>query len=61
MVASKDDYDPSTALCTSDISVDNRENPSMVCVVLRQSKTDPCRKAYTWAEHMQICAQSQPF
>ena len=38
------DFDPSTSLCISDMSVDDRENPSMVCVVLRQSKTDPFRK-----------------
>ena len=38
------DFDPSTSLCISDMSVDDRENLSMVCVVLRQSKTDPFRK-----------------
>ena len=38
------EFDPASSLCASDISVDSRENPTMVCVVLRQSKTDPFRK-----------------
>lgn len=43
-VSSADGYDASASLCTRDISVDSRDNPSMVRVVLRQSKTDPFRK-----------------
>ena len=37
-------YDSSTSLGMRDVSVDSRDNPSMVRVVLRQSKTDPFRK-----------------
>ena len=43
-VKSQSDFDPSVSLNTSDISVDSCEHPSMVRVVLRQSKTDPFRQ-----------------
>ena len=45
------DFDPSTSLCTSDISVDDQDNLSMVCVVLRQSKTDPFQKGISIRTH----------
>jgi len=39
-----DDYDASSHLSLSDISVDSRTNPHLLKVILKQSKTDPfCR------------------
>ena len=60
-VSSTDGYDASTSLGTRDISVDSRDNPSMVCVVLRQSKTDPFRKGvsiYLGRTHGDLCPVS---
>ena len=37
-------YDPSVHLSIRDISVHNSSNPSMVCIKIKQSKTDPFRK-----------------
>ena len=59
-VTSAGDFDPSSSLCTSDISVDNLQNPAMVCVVLRQSETDPFRKGITLAEHTETYVQLPP-
>jgi len=38
------EFDPAASLCLGDIALDDRLNPSMVQVTLRQSKTDPFRK-----------------
>ena len=57
-VTSAGDFDPSSSLCASDISVDNLQNPAIVRVVLRQSKTDPIRKGtsiYLGRTHRDLC------
>ena len=38
------DFDLSSVLCSSDISVNSHLNPTMIRVLLRQSKTDPFRR-----------------
>ena len=43
-VPNRSSYDKSTDLCLSDIAVDNRENPRLLRVTIKQSKTDPFRK-----------------
>ena len=42
-IKSAQDYDPSSSLSPQDISVDQHSDPSMICVHLKQSKTDPFR------------------
>ena len=37
-------FDPTVDLCVSDLAIDNSLRPTMVQVVLKQSKTDPFRK-----------------
>ena len=57
-VTSAADFDPATSGSADNISVDSRENPSMVCVHLRQSKTDPFRKGvsiYLGRTHGDLC------
>ena len=43
-VPTQHDYDASTHLSLSDISVDNRNNPQLIKVHIKQSKTDPFRE-----------------
>ena len=43
-VPGDDSYDPSVHLSISDISVDNQKNPSIMCIKIKQSKTDPFRR-----------------
>ena len=43
-VPSDSAFDPSAHLCISDIAIDDRRNPSMLKVFIKQSKTDPFRK-----------------
>ena len=38
------EFDQSSALCTSGISVDSHSDPTIVRILLRQSKTDPFRR-----------------
>ena len=38
------EFDQSSALCTSDISFDSHSDPTIVRILLRQSKTDPFRR-----------------
>ena len=38
---SQDDFDPSVALMLEDVAVDQHDSPKMVCIRLKQSKTDP--------------------
>ena len=40
-IKSAQDYDQSSSLSPQDISVDRHSHPSMICVHLKQSKTDP--------------------
>ena len=40
----KDGFDPSQHLAFDDVATDNRENPTMVQITLKTSKTDPFRK-----------------
>ena len=42
-----DTYDPGTHLSLDDISLDNRDNPRLIAVFIKQSKTDPFRKGVT--------------
>lgn len=41
-------YDPSSY---EDISVDNSDNPSMIAIFLKKSKTDPFRKGVSWPDN----------
>lgn len=43
-VASMEAFDASVHLSVSDVSVDSRDSPSTVRIVLKQSKTDPFRR-----------------
>ena len=43
-VPSDSGYDPSVHLSINDISVDNSSRPSIICVKIKQSKTDPFLK-----------------
>ena len=40
-IASAATYDPAVHLSVEDVSVDSREAPSRVCLIIKQSKTDP--------------------
>jgi len=40
-------YDPGTHLSLTDISLDNRDNPRLLAVFIKQSKTDPFWKGVT--------------
>jgi len=46
-VPSQDTYDPGTHLSLADISLDNRVDPRLIAVCIKQSKTDPFRKGVT--------------
>ena len=50
------DFDSASSLCVSVISVDSRENPTMVCVILRQTRQTHFGKE-SLAEDMGNCAQ----
>lgn len=41
------EYDPAVHLSLSDVSVDNIYEPSLIYVIIKQSKTDPYRKGAT--------------
>ena len=43
-VPSDEEYDPSVHLSVQDIAVDNSQCPSILCIKIKQSKTDPFRK-----------------
>ena len=43
-VPSDTSYDPAVHLSVKDVSVDDSVNPSIVCIKIKQSKTDPFRK-----------------
>ena len=38
---SNQDFDPYSSLTVEDVPVDQNTNPSMICIHLKQSKTDP--------------------
>ena len=42
-VRSREDFDPASSLTLEDIAVDRHDNPSVVQIRLKQSKTDPFR------------------
>ena len=47
-----------SSLCLRDIPIDSHENPSIVCIVLRQSKIDPFRKGvsiHLGRTHSDLC------
>ena len=44
MVPSQAEYDPNTHLSLADIALDNKVNPSVTQVTIKQSKTDPFRQ-----------------
>lgn len=46
-ISSEGGYDPSSHLSYDDISVNNSENPTIVAIFLKRSKTDPFRKGVT--------------
>ena len=37
-------FDSEAHLCYSDITVDNSARPQVIKIIIKQSKTDPCRK-----------------
>ena len=39
----QEDFDPSTSITLQDVAVDQHDNPSMIRIRLKQSKTDPFR------------------
>ena len=43
-VPSQEDYDPDTHLSLTDIALDDEVNPSVIQVMINQSKTDPFRQ-----------------
>ena len=52
------DYDPSVHLSLQDVSIDNRENSSVLKINIKQSKTDPFRQGvqiYLGATNSDIC------
>jgi len=52
------DYDPSVHLSLQDISVDNRDNPNVLKINIKQSKTDPFRQGvqvYLGATNTEVC------
>ena len=46
-VPSQNQFDPSVHLTLSDISLDNRHQPQIVHITIKQSKTDPFRQGVT--------------
>ena len=57
-IPSQDAYDPSVHLSLQDISVDSRDNPSLLKVTIKQSKTDPFRQGvqiYLGATNTPVC------
>jgi len=52
------DYDPSVHLSLQDITIDHRDNPSVLKVIIKQSKTDRFRQGvqiYLGATHRSVC------
>ena len=48
-VLSQDTYDPTIHLSIQDVAVDNKSSPTMVHILIKQSKTDPFRQGvYTY-------------
>ena len=48
-VSSQDTYDPAIHLSIQDVPVDNKSSPSMVHIIMKQSKTDPfCQGVYIY-------------
>lgn len=43
-IQSPSSFDPSTHLTLQDVALDDRASPSMICLHLKQSKTDPFRQ-----------------
>ena len=61
-VAQVSEFDPAVSLCPGDIAVDSHQNPTVVQVRLKQSKTDPFRRGVsiflgrTWADLCPVTA-----
>ena len=52
------DYDPSVHLSRQDVSINNRENPSVLKINIKQSKTDPFRQGvqiYLGTTNSDVC------
>ena len=57
-VPSDQEYDPSAHLSVGDIAVDNSKCPSILCIRIKQCKTDPFRKGvnlYVGRTGSQLC------
>ena len=56
-VRSTEEFDPSS-LMLEDVAVDKHDNPALVRIRLKQSKTDPFRHGVdiSWGGHRQTCA-----
>ena len=57
-IPSHNDYDPSLHLSLQDISMDNRDNPNVLRIRIKQSKTDPFRQGvqiYLGATNTNVC------
>ena len=57
-VPSDNQFNQACHLCLSDIAIDNRDNPQMLQVKIKQSKTDPFRKGvniYLGATKRDLC------
>ena len=52
------EFDPQTMLTPADVSVDSHQSPQILCVWLKQSKTDPFRggvNIYMGGTNQQLC------
>jgi len=57
-ISSQQHYDPKIHLFLSDVTMDSRNSPSMVCIHIKQSKTEPFRESiriYLGRTHQHIC------
>jgi len=57
-VPSQQNYNAKVHLSLSDVNLDSRHSPSMVCINIKQSKTDPFRQGvyiYLGRIHQHVC------
>ena len=57
-IPSHNGYDPSLHLSLQDISIDHRDNPNVLRIHIKQSKTDPFRQGvqiYLGATNTNVC------
>ena len=60
-VRSREDFDPASSLMLEDIAVDRHDNPSVVQIRLKQSKTEPFRHGvdvFLGATNAELCSVS---